>query len=270
MSVITISRGSFSGGKMLAECLAKELGYRCVDRDAVVEKAAAAGISQQELRKALEKPPSFWDRLRHKRYAYLAVMQAALAEEVREGKIVYQGHAGHLLLKGGPVVFRARIIAPLEMRISMAERRLELGRNEVISYIEKVDEERKRWARFLYGVDWTDASLYDVVLNLEHITLARACEIIATSVRGQQCFQFGLECRRAMDDFAIASQVKANLALGPATRSLELEVEVSDGEAKIFGRLSDVHQVDEIERIALAVKGVERVNLEGITSVVPA
>jgi len=39
MAVITISRGSFSGGKMLAECLAEKLGYRCIDRDVIVEKA---------------------------------------------------------------------------------------------------------------------------------------------------------------------------------------------------------------------------------------
>ena len=60
MSVITISRGSFSGGKMLAECLAHRLGYRCVDRDVIVERAAASGVSQDELLDALLKPP--WQR----------------------------------------------------------------------------------------------------------------------------------------------------------------------------------------------------------------
>ena len=45
MSVITISRGSFSGGKMFAKCLSKSLGYRCVDREVIVEGAAAHGVS---------------------------------------------------------------------------------------------------------------------------------------------------------------------------------------------------------------------------------
>jgi inorganic pyrophosphatase/exopolyphosphatase len=58
MSVITISRGSFSGGKILAECLARRLGYRSIDRDIIVERAAAYGVSQYELRDALEKPPN--------------------------------------------------------------------------------------------------------------------------------------------------------------------------------------------------------------------
>ena len=62
MSVITISRGTDSGGKMMAECLAARLGYRCIDRGMIVEKAAVYGISQDELREALLKPPGFLDR----------------------------------------------------------------------------------------------------------------------------------------------------------------------------------------------------------------
>ncbi len=57
MSVITISRGTFSGGKTLAECVAQKLGYRCVDREVIVERAAASGVSQEDLRAAMEKPP---------------------------------------------------------------------------------------------------------------------------------------------------------------------------------------------------------------------
>jgi hypothetical protein len=45
MAVITISRGTFSGGKMLAECLSQTLGYRCIDRDVIVARAAEHGVS---------------------------------------------------------------------------------------------------------------------------------------------------------------------------------------------------------------------------------
>lgn len=38
MAVITISRGSMSGGMALAECLAKDLGYPSSAREALVKK----------------------------------------------------------------------------------------------------------------------------------------------------------------------------------------------------------------------------------------
>ena len=204
------------------------------------------------------------ERFRHKRYIYLAVIQAALAEEVCDGRVVYHGNAGHLLLKGGGPVFRVRITAPMEFRISMAQQRLALGRQEVIAYISKVDQERKKWTQFLYGVDWTDPMLYDLVLNLEYVDLEAACDMVASSVRRQKCFQFDDRCRAAMQDLARASRVKANLALNPPTSGLELEVIASGSDVRLKGKINSVDQIEEIERVAKAVEGVERVNLEDL------
>ena len=77
MPIITISRGSFSGGKMLAETVAQELGYRCVDREQIIEKAAIWSVSQSDLRTAIERPPSFLGQSQHAKYIYLAFIQAA-------------------------------------------------------------------------------------------------------------------------------------------------------------------------------------------------
>ncbi len=270
MSIVTISRGTFSGGKMLAESLAASLGFRCVDRDVIVEKAAATGVSQDELRDALQKPPSFLDRFGHKKYTYLTLIQAALAEEVKEGKVVYHGNAGHLLLKGGGPVLRVRIIAPLEFRIKMANERLKLDRGEAIAYIRRVDHERQKWTHYLYGVNWGDPSLYDIVINLEFIDIAEACDIASGIVRRQRCFEFGAECRRAAEDFALACRVKASLALDRATRHLEFDVKAVDGAVSIQGKLSRPEEVRDVERVAGAVPGVKSLNLDELISRVEA
>src|SRR5579875_2310135 len=220
MCVITISRGSFSGGKILAECLAQTLHYRCIDRDVIVEKAAAYGVSQEEIRDALAKSPGFLERFSHKRYLYLALVQAALTEEVRSGRAVYHGLAGHLLLKGAQAVLRTRIIAPLEFRVGMVQKRLKYSRSDAVAYIEKVDQERRKWTQLLYGVDWGDPSLYDIVINLEHIDIEQACRIIC-SMAGEKRFEFTADCRQQMDDLALASRVRADLAIHPATAGLE-------------------------------------------------
>ncbi len=269
MSVITISRGSFSGGTMLAECLSKSLGYRCVDREVIVERAAARGVSQDELRDALQKPPTFLERLQHKKYLYLVLIQAALAEEVREGKAVYHGNAGHLLLKGGPHVLRVRIIAPIEFRLKMAQDRLKLSRAEALDYIARMDQDRRKWAQYLYGVDWGDPGNYDIVLNLEHMTIRSACEAVSTLAR-QRCFEFTPRCRAAMDDLALASHVRAELALDAATSHLEFEVEAKNGAVQVHGAVTGTRDVTEIQRIAAAVPGVVSLNLDELASPVRA
>ncbi len=263
MSVITISRGTFSGGKMLAECLAAKLGYRCIDRDVIVERAAASGISQEVLMDALLKPPSFLERFQHKKYIYLAVIQAALAEEVRTGRAIYHGNAGHLLLKGGAPVLRIRVIAPLDFRIQMAQKRLKISPTEIVSYIRKKDQDRRKWTHYLYGVDWEDPTLYDLVVNLQYLRIEEACDVVANLVK-QRCFQLDEECQAALNDLALASRIRANLALDPATEDLEVEVTASSGKVRIKGKLSSLDQSREVERIARALPGVMSLDLDSL------
>jgi cytidylate kinase len=254
---------------LLAECLARRLGYRCIDRDVIVERAAASGVSQEDLRDALEKPPGFLERFSHKKYVYLALIQAALAEEVRTGKAIYHGLAGHLLLKAGPHILRTRIIAPIEFRIRMAQSRLRLEREEAIAYIERMDQHRRKWTQFLYGVDWGDPELYDVVLNLDHIEIEEACQVIA-SMTHERCFEFTPECQAAMDDLSLASRIRANLALNGPTSNLEVEVVAHHGSVSIKGRLVSMDQFEEVERVAWAVPGVTGLNLDELAPNVQA
>ncbi len=269
MSVITISRGSFSGGKILAECLATKLAYRCIDRDVIVERAAAQGVSQEELRDALEKPPGFLERFSHKRYKYLALVQASLAEEVRTGRAVYHGLAGHLLLGGGRHILRTRIIAPMERRIRMVEDRLNFSRHEAIAYIQKMDDQRRRWTSFLYGVDWGDPSLYDLVLNLEHMTYETACEVISAAAR-RRCFEFTPACQTALEELALASRVKAALAIAPSTEALEFEVTAAGGVVSIKGKVPSLEQFAQVERVAKSVPGVTALDLDRLAPPVTA
>jgi cytidylate kinase len=263
MAVITVSRGSFSGGKILAECLADRLGYRCVDRDVIVERAAAYGVTQEELRGAMEKPPSFWDRFKHKKYLYLTLIQAALTEEVRSGKAVYHGNAGHLLLRGVSHVFRTRIIAPLDFRLALVQDRLRMSRNEALAYIQKMDQDRTRWTQYLYGVNWGDPALYDMVLNLEAVDIQEACEIIAHAVQ-QKCFHETPESVQAMEDLALASRVRASLAVNPATSGLEVDVLARSGVVSVRGHLGSQAEIREIQAATWKVPGVTEVNLDGL------
>jgi cytidylate kinase len=264
--IITISRGSFSGGKILAEELANRLGYRLIDRDQIIQKAAAWGVSQDDLRTAIERPPTFLGQSQHTKYVYLAFIQAALTEEVRRGNAIYHGLAGHLLLGKGPHVLRTRIIAPMEFRISKMLHGLRCNRKEAIAYIEKMDADRRKWTQFLYGVDWGDASLYDLVLNLEQMSLEEACDVICTVSR-LKCFASTPETQRALDDLATASRVKACLAMNPPTSDFQFEVVAQNGLVSIKGEIPSWEQVKRIGGVAREVPGVTEVHVDQLAVV---
>jgi len=266
MPIITISRGSFSGGRMLADTLAHRLGYRCIDRSQLIEKAAVWGASEDELRSAIERPPSFLGQSQHKKYLYLTFIQAALTEEARMGNMIYHGLAGHLLLDKGSHVLRTRIIAPMEFRISKVQDRLKYDRKQAIAYIEKRDDERRKWTWFLYGRDWTDASLYDLVLNLEQMTVEDACEVVCCAAQLKR-FEFTPASQAALDDLATASRVKAHLAMDPATCDLEFKVAAQAGSVSIKGEIPSGHQAKDVRRVVQTVPGVIEAHIDQLAVV---
>lgn len=209
---------------------------------------------------AMEEPPSFPGRYNHTRYVYFALIQAALFEQVRNGKAVYHGLAGHLLLKGVPGLLRLRVIAPLEQRIGAARERLKVRREEAAAFIDRMDHDRRKWTQFLYGVDWGDPALYDLLINLEQIGIERACGLVVSTIE-QGGFEFSPERQAAMNDLALASRVRAALAQDPYTLNLEAEVESRGGSVTIRGE-SVKDEFEAIRRVALAVPGVTGVTVD--------
>jgi len=255
MPIITISRGTFSGGTELATCLHRQLGYSLVSREIIAEAAATYGVSEARLSEALEKSPRLLDRFLHDRRQYLAFIRVALCERAAHDNMVYHGHAGHLLLRGIRHVLRVRLIAPIEFRIAQLRNRKGLDRREAAQYIERVDTERARWTEFLYSANWQDPSLYDLVVNLEHVDLEGACQAIV-ALASRPCFQADDTSRQAMADLLLASRVAATLAAAPETANAEVDVRARSGHVEIEGKIADPLLVQKVNDRARAIDGV--------------
>ncbi len=268
MPIITISRGFPAGCQAVAETVAASLGCPCIGREILVEAAAKLGVSQDLLSKRIEDSPSLWERLIRQRHDYIIALQAALAEHVASGDLVYHSYAGHLLLKELPCVLRVRIVAPLEVRIREAMQSENLTRELAELSIRRYDEVRGRWTRTIYGVDWADPTLYGIVLSLEHLSVAEASECIVRLARHPR-FAITEELRKKLLDFRLATRVRLALANSPPTRDLALEVTARDGavvvsgvplEPSMPGSLPDVLR-REVTTVIRSVEGVREVNL---------
>ena len=73
-----------------------------------------------------------------------------------------------------------------------------------------------------------------------------------------------------MNDLAIASRVKADLALNSSSAQLEFDVESKDGRVTIRGKLPNLELVEEIKSVASAVTGVKEVAVLEVVSMTPA
>ncbi|MFC1980756.1 cytidylate kinase family protein [Chloroflexota bacterium] len=259
MAIITISRGTFSGGRDLAECTAKKLGYRCLPRIELHQASIQYGVSEEDLSEAISKTPGILEHLSSERACYLACLRAALVREAKDDNVVYHGLTGHFLVQGVPHILRVRVIANTEFRIKGAMERTKLNRKEALEYLRKADEKRLRWTRFLYHVDWHDPSLYDITVNLEHISLNSACEILCHAVTLDK-FVTSPEWRKTMDDLVLSTEVRAIVATNRGIAASGLEIEADGSVITLGGTVSSLQDADKIREIAAAVPGVKDIN----------
>ncbi len=262
MAIISISRGTLSGGRLLAEKLGARLSYRTLSREVLVEAAREYGVSEERLLHAMQSPPSLWDRFRHQAENYILAVQAILVEKVQAGDVIYHGLAGQFLLRGLPCVIRLRLIAPVAYRVRAAMAERGLGREEAERYIETVDTQRQRWVRQMYQADWEDPALYDLVINLEGLELEAAVALVA-DLAGRREYAPDAERQREIDDFVIAAKARATLAFRSGLLEQVFTVSAREGAVHVGGGAHVQRHRDLIARLVGAIAGVTRVTCEG-------
>ena len=261
MAIITISRGSYSRGKEVAEKLAHKLGYACISRDILLEASDEFNIPEIKLIRALHDAPSVLERFRHGKERYVSYLRSALLQHAKKDNLVYHGLAGHYFLRGIPHVLKVRILADIEDRVAEEVKREGISAEKARYILLKDDEERRRWGLQVYGTDTWDSRLYDMVLNIKALTVTDAVDIIS-SVVAKPCFRTTPEAQKTVNDLALATRVQATLArIAPklVVTANHTAVFIRNGE-EIPTLSEDV--IDEIKRTAAGIDGVETVYME--------
>jgi cytidylate kinase len=210
MAIITISRGSFSKGKEVAEKVAQRLHYASVSREVIIRASKEFNIPEIKLARAIHDAPSFLERFTFGRERYLAHFESTLLEYFQKDNVVYHGLAGHFFVKNIPHVLKVRIVADLEDRIATEMAHQHISREQALAQLQADDYDRRQWGLKIFGVDTGDPQLYDLVIHLNKLTVDDAVEVICHTVRLPR-FQTIPESQQALDDLALAAKVKARI-----------------------------------------------------------
>jgi len=210
MSIITISRGSYSRGKEIAEKTAKKLGYECIGREAIIEASEQFHIPDIKLVRAIHDAPSILDRFGYSKEKYIAYFQTALLRHVKKDNVIYHGLAGHFVLECISHVLKVRIISDMEDRVKLEMERENISRDEARRILVSDDEQRRKWSKYLSGVDTSDASLYDMVIHIKTLTPDDAVDLICHAV-GLPHFQTTAQSQKVLEDCLLASEVRSAL-----------------------------------------------------------
>ena len=210
MAIISISRGSYSRGKEVAEALAAKLDYECVSRDILLETCQEFSIPEIRLVKTLHDAPSVLDRFNHGRERYMSYFRAAFLKHMMKDNIVYHGLSGHFFLQGIDHAIKIRIIANMEDRIKEEMKRENSSAEEARYILKKDDDERRKWGMSLYGKDTWNCSLYDLVFRIDIMTVEDVVGVLEGIIQ-QGRFDATPESTALLKEQALVASIHATI-----------------------------------------------------------
>jgi len=258
MPVIFVSRGTMSGVHLLVDCLHERTGIRRISREDLQSVVNRHGDLPKRILEKLAKATSAYEQFSELRWPYLVLMRNALLEEIRQDNVIYHGYSGHLLLPPIRHFVRVRVEAPLDLRVTMTMKRLGCDEKSARDYITEADDYRVKWARFMYGRDIRNTLLYDLTLNLGHMTLQAACAILEC-ILSDKDFQATSESRDEVERLYLSTSVEVALITDSRTQKLEISASVQGGEIGLIGPYLEEKELSVVKKIAGGVAGVKNV-----------
>lgn len=230
MPVITISRGSYSHGKQVAEMLSAKLGYECVSREIILNASKHFNTPEIKLMRALHDAPSSLDRITYGKERYIAFFQEALLRCLLKDNVIYHGLAGHFFVKDVSHALKVRIVADLDERLTNEMERDNVSREKALRLLKSDDEERRKWSLELYGIDTNDPGWYDLIVHIGIMSPEDAVEMIAKTV-SQPSFQATAASRKAIETRMLAARVQVLLLETMPSAKVSIE----EGEIVVSG-----------------------------------
>jgi cytidylate kinase len=263
MGVITISRQIGSLGDEVAAKVADKLGYELMDTEKIHKLALNCDESYKDACQMYEKEEahSFWDRFFFNSPANASLFQSLNFELAAKGNVVILGRGAQAVLKNIPGVFKARIIAPLDVKIERVKKAQGLDDKAASRFINWHDKQRRNLMQTTLEYDISDNTLYDLLLNTKGYDLEAATEVVLLAAQkvldsGAIDSQSDLLARRALEK-KIETHIRRELVF-PYHSTLVLKLD-SENVLHLNGLVSDPESKQKAEAIGKKYDGVKAV-----------
>jgi two-component system, OmpR family, response regulator CpxR len=258
MPITSLFSGSYCNEKEVASKLVEQTGYRLVrDEDVIAAASARSGMSAAKVHKAFSGKASVFNTFTHEKERSLAYLRLAMAELLSGAGLLVAGFSGLLIPKRMNHVLRVCLIADLKFR-SAAARQEGVPEKETVRTLHKLDEDAAQWVHTVAGVsDPWSPSLYDIVIPMNKMTVAQACELVVGNLK-KEILAPTAASQQARGDFLLEAAVEVALAkeghhVAAAAENGSVTLTINK-QVLMLGRLEE-----ELQSIAGQVPGVRSI-----------
>lgn len=190
-TIITIAREYGSGGHLLGERLAKELGIKLYDREFIRMAAQRSGIDEQYIAKNEQSIPSFWLKCILSKNSEQPVEASLSADDilfVAESRIVQElaaqepciivGRCADFILKDHPKVVKVFCYSDLKSAVNRCVNEYGIPQEQAEAEIRRINRNRIHHYEYYTGWKWGEPHHYHLMLNTGNISLETAYKLV--------------------------------------------------------------------------------------------
>lgn len=190
-TIITIAREYGSGGHLLGERLAKELGIKLYDREFIRMAAQRSGIDEQYIAKNEQSIPSFWLKCILSKNSEQPVEASLSADDilfVAESRIVQElaaqepciivGRCADFVLKDHPKVVKVFCYSDLKSAVNRCVNDYGIPQEQAEAEIRRINRNRIHHYEYYTGWKWGEPHHYHLMLNTGNISLETAYKLV--------------------------------------------------------------------------------------------
>ena len=190
--IISVGREFGSGGRVIAEALAKRFNIPIYDRHLITEIAEKTGMTTEEIEKYNENPKHKFLSRSVRGYDNsieynIAEMQFEFLRKKAESgeSFVVLGRCSESKLKGNPALCSLFVLADMDAKIKRIMKLYELSEDKAKSFIEKKDKKRKRYHNYYCSLHWGDSRLYDLSINSSRLGIDGTVDFLEKYIRAR-------------------------------------------------------------------------------------
>lgn len=190
--IISVGREFGSGGRVIAEALAKRFNIPIYDRHLITEIADKTGMSPEEIEKLNEAPNSRLISRRVRGFSNsiednVAEMQFDFIRKKAESgeSFVVVGRCSETKLKEFKGLVSLFILGDTDAKIKRVMDVYEMDEHDAKNFIEKKDKKRKRYHNYHVGMHWGDSRLYDLSINSTRLGIEGTIDYLEKYIRAR-------------------------------------------------------------------------------------
>jgi len=175
--IITVSRQTGSLGQEIIELLSQKMNIPVITRDLVMSRWFPEIASTHELH-MLSESPAFFLTPSASGITFARHLENKLKDFVAQQDAIIFGLGAQIIFADHPEALHFKIMASRDVRIRRIMQAHCLEHQEAERFLELTDRKHKRYIFSIYGQDWSDPSLYHIILNTDSINIEEAAALL--------------------------------------------------------------------------------------------